>query len=174
MVITHFLPFPRGNFNSSYLLYKLTKWPQFGLILKNRHSSLKWAQVEICSFISLGATVFQSWYYFQKNDENPYNFARSYLLNEFSYRSQIVIFISNAEYNIFANGWAGAFNHHPYPNLNPPHTSGAIIFLLFNSIIKDGLTDGPMDRQTKPLMESLVRDLKADSSLKWAQAEGVA
>ena len=38
---------------------------QLGLILKSRLSSLKWAQVELyCSF-RLGATVLQSWCYFQ-------------------------------------------------------------------------------------------------------------
>ena len=77
--------FSRGNFNGSHLLYKLTKWPQLGLILKSRHSSLKWAQVEICSLIRLGATVFQSWYYFQENGENPHNIVLLYRLNELSY-----------------------------------------------------------------------------------------
>ena len=79
--------FSRGNFNGSHLLYKLTKWPQLGLILKSRHSSLKWAQDELNCSIHLGATVLQSWYHFQTNNKNRYNFESFYLLNKLSYRA---------------------------------------------------------------------------------------
>ena len=37
----------QGNFQILYLLNKLSKWLQLRLILKNRHCSLKWAQVEV-------------------------------------------------------------------------------------------------------------------------------
>ena len=40
-----------------YLLNKLKNWPQLGLILKRRHSSSKWAQIELNCSIRLGATV---------------------------------------------------------------------------------------------------------------------
>ena len=43
-----------SDFEGLLLLNKLTNWPQFGLILKSRLSSLKWAQVEVCSSIRLG------------------------------------------------------------------------------------------------------------------------
>ena len=75
------------NFEGLLLLNELSKWAQLGLILKSRHSSLKWAQNQLNCFIRLGATVLQSWYYFQKNNKNCYNFESFYLLNKLSYRA---------------------------------------------------------------------------------------
>ena len=46
--------------------------------------------------------------------------------------------------NIPIHGQAGAFNPNPTPN--PPHSSRAIIILLFDPIIMDGLTNGPTDK----------------------------
>ena len=42
------------------------------------------------------------------------------------------------------HGQAGASNPNPTPN--PPHSSRAIIILLFDPIIMDGLTNGPTDK----------------------------
>ena len=47
---------------------------------------LKWAQVEVCSSIHLGAAVFQSWCYFQNYGINPSNFESLHLIAE-SFRS---------------------------------------------------------------------------------------
>ena len=76
------------NFLSSYLLNELSEWAQFGLILKSRRSSLKWAQVELISSIRLGAAVFQSWCHFQLSVKKPYNFGSSNHLNKLSYWPQ--------------------------------------------------------------------------------------
>ena len=48
------------NFERIYFLNELSNWAQFGLILKSKDSSLKWAQIEVCSSIRLEAVVFQS------------------------------------------------------------------------------------------------------------------
>ena len=54
------------NFLSLFLPNELSDWDQLGLILKSRHGSLKWAQVEVCSSICWGAEVFQIWSFFLK------------------------------------------------------------------------------------------------------------
>ena len=81
------------NFISSYLLNELSKWAQFRLILKNWHSPLKWAQIEVNSSIRLRATVFQSWCNFIMNGKNPCNLVISYLLYELSYWAQFRLMI---------------------------------------------------------------------------------
>ena len=64
------------NFSSLYLYNELSNWAQLGLILKNRRSSLKWAQVEVIIFIPLKAALFQSWCKFeQKMDFIPTTFS---------------------------------------------------------------------------------------------------
>ena len=121
MVLTHFPPFSKDNFNSSYLLSKLTNWLQLGLILMSRRSSLKGAQVEICSVIRSGATSLPNWYHFQKNGKNAYNFARLYLLNELTYRHQLeLILMSNTELQCFLR-WVGRGVQPPStPQPQPP------------------------------------------------------
>ena len=85
----------QGNFQILYLLNKLSKWLQLRLILKNRHSSLKWAQVEVISSIRLEAGLFQSWCNFQNNGKNPYNYECIYFLNELSYRPQLGLILKS-------------------------------------------------------------------------------
>ena len=93
----HYQPFPsvEGNFVGSYLLNEMSNWAQFGLILKSKDSSLKWAQVEVSSAIRLWAVVFQSWCNFPKNGKNPYNFERIYFLNELSNWAQFGLILKS-------------------------------------------------------------------------------
>ena len=95
----HYQPFPweEGNFVGSYLLNEMSNRAQFGLILKSRDSSLKWAQVEVCSSIRLGAVVFQSKCNFQNNGKNSYNFERIYFLNELSNWAQFGLILKSKD-----------------------------------------------------------------------------
>ena len=87
----NFTPF----FQELYFLNKLSNWPQLGLIVKNKHSSLKWAQIEVDCSIRLGATVFQSWpYFWQKENFTPF-FQELYFLNELSNWSQLRLILKN-------------------------------------------------------------------------------
>ena len=77
------------------LLKELSNWPQLELILKRRHSSLKWAQVEVNCSIRLGATVLQSWCYFWEKEEFTPFFVAFSLKNNFRFWPQLrVIFKS--------------------------------------------------------------------------------
>ena len=56
-------------------------------------------------------------------------------------------------HNIVADGWAGASNPHPHPNLPQTlkHTqkvSKTLVFPRFNSMTLDGRTNGPTDGRT--------------------------
>ena len=66
-----------------------------GLILKNRRSSLKWAQVEVISSIRVGATVFQSWCFFLGKKELTPHFVDLYLFNGLSQWLQLELILKN-------------------------------------------------------------------------------
>ena len=66
-------------------------------------------------------------------------------------------------HNILADGWAGASNPHPPPNLlqTLKHTqkvSKTLIFPRFNSMTTNRPTNGRTDGLTKPLIELRVRN----------------
>ena len=59
-------------------LNELSKRPPLGLILKDRHSSFKWAQVEVTGSIRSKATVSQSYVFFLRKTDKTHTFLKAY------------------------------------------------------------------------------------------------
>ena len=83
------------NFGELSLLNELSKWAQFGLILKSCVWSLKWAQVELSRSIRLGDISFRSYLLLIEKDKNNINFGRLSLQNGLSNSAQFGLILKS-------------------------------------------------------------------------------